>query len=181
MRRRGIRVPFERVVIPPIEFLSILPGHQERPERRRFEREALRRKTRPSLRPVRPSVPSTATGPATRQMTDGRARAEEMLHWSIWGRAGVRTPLVHHRATPCANAAELSTAEALPSYGRVGSWSIPAPPFRGACETEPDLLNLLIREEPNQGFIGQVSNLNAVSPRIPKVATEASVQLEFVL
>jgi hypothetical protein len=42
-------------------------------------------------------------------------------------------------------------------------------------------LNLLIRKEPNQGFIGQVSNLNAVSPRIPKVATEAWVQLEFVL
>jgi hypothetical protein len=36
MRTRGIRVPFEGVVIPPIEFRSILPGHQERPERRRL-------------------------------------------------------------------------------------------------------------------------------------------------
>ena len=53
--------------------------------------------------------------------------------------------------------------------------------FSRCLETQPGPLNLLIREEPNQGFIGQVSNLNAVSPRIPKVATEAWVQLEFVL
>src|SRR5688572_26709899 len=62
-----------------------------------------------------------------------------------------------------------------------GHGSIPAPPFRWPSEGQTGLLNLLVGKEPNQGFIGEVSNLNAVSPRIPKVATEIGMQLEFVL
>ena len=95
-----------------------------------FEREALRQEKPPSLRPVRPSVPSTATGHAARQMTDGRARAEETLHWKRWGRADVRTPLAPHRATSCANAAELSKDEAIGRrYGCVWSRFNPCAAF----------------------------------------------------
>src|SRR5690348_15395535 len=48
-------------------------------------------------------------------------------------------------------------------------------------ESQTCFLHFLIRQQPDQRLIGQISNLDAVSPWISEVATEVWVQFQLVL
>src|SRR5215831_5340584 len=44
-----------------------------------------------------------------------------------------------------------------------------------------DFLHFLVREQPHQRLVGQVTDLNAVTPRIAKVAAEVGMEFQLVL
>src|SRR5262249_34182254 len=54
-------------------------------------------------------------------------------------------------------------------------------PMTSFLELNADFLHFLVREQPNQRLVGQVTDLNAVTPRIAKVAAEAGVEFQLVL
>jgi hypothetical protein len=50
-----------------------------------------------------------------------------------------------------------------------------------ALEADAQILDFLIRKEPDEGFVVQIPDLNAVPPGVPKIAAKPRVQLEPVL